>query len=536
MNRQHVFLIVVIVGSVIAASHVGLGATLAQLRHEDPAAAAVESDPAAVFNSYRIAASRLTSWQFQEGRRLVLQLNQANLPPEILGVVRDLNSLMIQEGSILEAADEWLREAERLIRAGKLEAARPVLAQLGVYARRGDLLFDDIVAGIENLARRSNVATLPPDAPERRAYTELRRLAARAKALLVTYKAIANNPQSAATVGRLLPYETTISLSVPEIAYPARPFTVVGTVLEKAPKPSDGRVLTLVLNSDKLAEFPLGQFRENITLPDGILSGEHLITASVSAQNRYLGASVQRTLQVIRAMPVIAARAPAYAFAPGRASLNGSVKSRFGAVTDAWVEVRIGNTIYRAQTTKSGEFAITLHLPATLNLVGPERFSLRLSPQEPWHAATEAVFQVFIINFATASVAVLLFTVGGAIYLRSRRRRKRVGAAAVPSLVGLEPDQAGTRSPVTVREQILSLYLRALSVVQAMTGLDTFPSTTLRELLLQAQPKLETDTFAQMTRLVEGVLYSARPITPALLEQSRHLFGRLEGEFAGAIR
>lgn len=539
--RLYFLLVAIALLSGFIPGRTGLGSTSVPIRHEDPATAAIESDPAAVFIMYRMAASRLTSWQFQEGRRLVIRLNQANLPPEVLGLVRDLNSQVIKEGSILEAADGWLREAGALIRAGRIEAARPLLAQLGEYARRGDLLFDDVVAGIEDLARRSNVTGLPTDAPERRAYTELRRLAARAKALLVTYKAIASNPQSAAAVGRLLPYETTINLSVPPIVYPARPFVVAGTVREKAPASSKGRVLTLLLDGNKLAEFSLGQFRKTITLPEGILTGEHLITSFVPSQDRYLAATVRRNFRVIHAMPVLSMHAPASAFAPGLLTINGAVKSRFGVVTDALVEVQIGSAIERARTSKTGAFAVTLHVPAALSLVGPERLSVRLSPQEPWHAATETQLPVFIINLVTAGLAGLLLTVTGALFLRNRWTRKRrrellpfPGSAAVPTPAGLGLTEAGP--PATVREQILALYLRALRVVQAVTGLYIFPSTTLRELLGQAQPKLKTDTFAQITRLAEAVLYSPRPITQALLEQSRHLLGQLEGESTGAIR
>jgi hypothetical protein len=172
--------------------------------HEDPAFATADSDPTAIFEWYRTALSPFTVGQFNEGRRLLKALAGTTLPADIQSLVKDLNGILLEEATTLEEAEGLLRRASDLIAAGRPEAARPLLAQLNRLARLGSILFDEGVQGLSDLARRTNLEALPYSAPQRRAYDDLQRLAARVKALLVTFRALAQNPKSIVAVARLL--------------------------------------------------------------------------------------------------------------------------------------------------------------------------------------------------------------------------------------------------------------------------------------------------------------------------------------------
>jgi hypothetical protein len=531
----------------------------APVRHTDPAAVPVEADPAAAFEWYLATLSRFANWRFQEGRRLLLHLDRANLPPEIRGLVGDLNALVIKEGSILEAADAWLRKASDLIAAGRVEEARPLLEQLTAYARRAEAIFGDVGEGFRDLATRSNVEALPADAPQRRAYEQLQRVAARAGALLLAYGAVAKDHRSVAAVAGLLPYETTVSLAMPSTVYPGRPFEVSGRVNERAPVPSSGRLITLRLDDWVLAELPLGPFRRELVLPEGTLPGTRRLTVSVPTQGRYLGATAHRSLLVTRATPVLRLQPVGSVVVPGRLAVSGLAKSDFGPVAGATVQLRIGRITGTAQTSAGGEFHAVLDLSAAPGLVGPQTLAVRLVSREPWNGPVEAGLDVFVINLVSAGLAaVVLLPVGGAIYVSTRRRggpvrgealaarevparqevpaRRPVPAPAAPEQVSvsapLEPAVAA--APATPRDELLALYRESLRLVEAATGSRMEPSATLREFARRVRPRLISEAFAEMTGLAEVAFYSPRIIVVDLVERARRLKVQLERETAGA--
>lgn len=509
------------------------------IHHENPAIVAADPDPTAIFQWYQVAVSQFTSWRFREGRRLIGQLRQANLPPEIGSMVVDLNDLLTEEGSILETADGLFRNASALIAAGKVETAKQLLAQLRGHIRNGTLLLDDAVQSFEALARRVNVEALPPDAPQRQAYIELRRIAVRIKALLLTSEVIAKNPQTTVTFAKLLPYQTKLDLSVPPIAYPGRAFTVSGTVTEQAPTLSIGRVLVLGFDDQVLAELPLGRFHQDVILPQGTLPALHRITATVPAQGRYLGASVQKDIRVSQAVPVLWVRWPKFAVAPGRIALRGTAYSAFGPLRRAVIQAEVERTVRETQLSETEDFQLTLDLPATLNLVGPKTVSVRLLPSEPWHASVELQANLLIINLINAGLVALLLPAAGLLYAGTRRRtsadRPWITPAEEPISVPAIQKPLSQYIVTTYREQLLVVYRDALQSVQAAAAVRMYPSSTLREFAGQVQPKLRSNTFTQMTGLAEVTLYSSHEITHPLVEQMQHLWTQLQTELASAL-
>jgi hypothetical protein len=511
------------------------------VRHQNPATIAVQTDPAAVFERYRLAVSRFAAWRFKDGRVLLARLEQGHFPPEIRSLVSELSGLMIAEGDILEAADRLLREASALIEAGRADEARPLLAQLSRYARRGEILFDDAAQGFRDLGRRLNVEALPPDAPERQSFEQLKSIAARAGAMLLAYGAVARDPASVAAVARLIPYKTGLDLKVPAMVYPGRAFTISGRVIEQAPAPSTGRLLSLQLDDVTLAQVPPGLFRVEIVVPEGTLPGAHILTASIPTQGRHLGATAQRRIQVARAVPALRVDAPRSVLAPGQFVLSGTAASEFGPVPRAVVRVRVGRVVRETQTSERGEFRFGFEVPGALSLVGPQRLTVHLLPREPWHAPVDLALDLFVFNLVNAGLSAgLLLPAAGIAYARIRRRQ----AVAEPAEAAVadtdrsafpireEPADAGL--PLTPKARLLSVYQETARLVRDATGLPIRLSATLREFARQVQPDLRGETFARMTGLAELALYSMGPITEDHLEEMRRLRAHLEGELAGA--
>jgi hypothetical protein len=528
-------LVVSVIVLATAFSRVPAGPSL----HDDPATVPVDSDPTAIFELYLIAASRLTSWQFVEGRRLVVELNRAGLPPELQSIVEDVNTMLVKEGSILEAADAWLREASALIESGNVGEASPLLRQLEQYAARGGVLLDQITEGIRLLGQRANVEALPADAPTRRAYEEVQRLAARARALLSAYRALSRDPRSLAAAGRLLPYATRIDLSVPARVYPGKAFSVTGKVREEAPDPSRGRVLTLLLDKQKIAELPAGAFRYEIRLPEAMLSGRHMIVGTVPAQGRYLRGRTEQPIVVVQARPHLSVANPGSVVAPGQFVVSGKAVSEFGPVAGALVTAQVGPVVAQTRTTARGEFRLALSLTGRLGLVGQETLSIQLLPRESWVAAERVDASLFVVNLFSVGFLALGISSVGAVLVRSRRRRthRQVPHAVAPS----EEDMRALKDPVRVlsptgpRERILAAYLAALAQVEGATGERMAPSTTVREFARQVSARLKGPAFSQMTEMAELTLYSPHPVSDDSVEQVFRLKSLLEKEIAGAV-
>jgi len=538
------------------------------LRHEDPRIAAEETDPAVLFAWYLTSLSHFQGRRFAEGRRVVVRLGAAHLPADVQVLAREVDALLIKEGSILEAADLWLREGAGLLATGRIEAADPLLAQIDQYARRGMILADDLLEGIEALGRQSRVAALPKGAPERQAYDDLLSALPQIKVLLEQYRTGAADARALAlalaagligtgpltgppglaglaaglpeSLAEQLAYATRITLTAVSPAYPGRAVTVRGTAAEEGP--ASLRPIILRLDDAPLATFPLGPFRGDVPLPPGTTPGMHTLSATVPAAGPYLAAAAQAPLRVVQALPAVRLQLPAQALAPGRLRVSGRASSRFGPLAAATVEVRVGPVSAAGRASDRGEFALTLRLPAALDLVGAQNVTVRVVPEQPWNAPGEArasVFVINLINVAIAGAVALLAPMAALAYRSSRRRRMArrepeplpATAWSLPPLRLPEP-VVEVPSPATPRDELIATYREAAAAVQRLTGMELAPAMTLREYARLVRPLLRSDAFGQLTTLVEAALYSPRPVTLDQPPQARDFTARVEREVA----
>ncbi|MDQ7850071.1 MAG: hypothetical protein RB148_07335 [Armatimonadota bacterium] len=554
-------------------------------RHENPTTAAEEAEAPAVFEWYLASLTRFRARRFAEGRRIVVRLRDAHLPPEIASLVGDINILLIKEGSILEASEEWLRAAAGLIASARLGVAGPLLAQVERYTRRGAVLVDDLIGEFQDLGRRSRVEALPPEAAARKAYEAVLRLLPEPKAMLAQYqraalearrltasdvRAIAMAVRAAAVAAGLLPqpgvglppqpapgllppelaevitYPTHIRLDAFSPAYPGRRFSVRITVTEEAPVPSRRSVL-LLLDDRPLAAFSLGSTTHQLLLPPRTAPGVHRLSATVPRQGPYLAAAAQSSLRVIQAASNVRLVLPRVTLAPGRLHVSGRATSRFGPLANALVEVRTGPAAGVARTSPAGEFTLTLRLPAALDFVGPEAVTARTFPEEPWNAAGDGRASIFVVNLINATLAGLMalaLPLAGLTYRRTQRTAQEpLPAPVIPvKLPGLLrapapiSDTVVQRQPRTAREEIIAAYLEALAAVRRQTGVEPLPAMTVREYAARVRPRLPTEAFARLTGMVEVAFYSARVLEPETPALARDLSGQVRREVGRALR
>lgn len=505
----------------------------ARLRHEDPTSAAMGPDPTEVFVWYLDAARLLSARRFREGRLSVQRLRLATLPPEVASLAGDLGRLLVKEGSILEAADGWFRDVARLVASGRAGEAARLLDQLSGYLRRGEVLFDDAADVFADLAGRTRVRELPPDSPQRQAYEELLKVAARVRAMLTASRAASADTSSAAAVAGLLPYRTHLEIDEPGPAYPGRPLTIRGRAAEQAPVAS-GREVRLWLDGVPIGQFPLGPFSAMLDLSPTIAVGPHALVARVEPRGRYLGAEVLRTVTVARLAPAVRVETPSYGIAPGRILVRGAASSALGDVAGGTVAARLGPARRETRTDPAGRFSLGLAVPPNLNLVGPETVAVDLRPREPWHAPAGAASRVFIVNLVNLVLAAFLLPVLGAVYVLWRAAGER------PHEVTLAPEMLTVPSPSRAEPPRLRIppaaatvarcYVEAQGLVARAGGIAIEPDMTMREFLTRARAAVRSAAFEELTRLAERAVYSAHAPEEDDRRRARELLERIREE------
>jgi len=506
-----------------------------RVRHEDPAAAAVDPDPTELFVWYLDSARLLSTWRFREGRLRVQRLKLATLPPEMESLVGDLGRLLLKEGSILEAADGWFRDAARLMAAGRSAEAGRLLAQMSAYLRRGDVLFSDIADAVEDLARRTRIRELPPDSPQRQAYEELLRVAARVRALLTASRTAAIDTASAAAFAGLLPIETRLEIDDPGPAYPGRRLTIRGRAAEQAPIPS-GRAVRLWLDGVLIGQFPLGPFSASLDLSPAMLPGAHALVARVEAQGRYLGAEARRMVTVTRLAPAVRLETPRYGLAPGLLTLRGEATSQLGRVGGGTIAARLGPALREGSTDREGRFSLGLAVPPDLNLVGLETVTVDVRPREPWHAPAGTLGRVFIINLVSLALASFLLPALGAVYvLRRSMGAGRVEETRPPDVVTVlapsraEPPRLTVSGPART---VVQFYVEAQYLIARASGIAIEPEMTMREFLRHSRAVVPSAAFEELTHLAERAVYSAHRPGEAAHRRAAELLERVREDAA----
>ncbi|MDR7492463.1 MAG: DUF4129 domain-containing protein, partial [Armatimonadota bacterium] len=384
-----------------------------------------------------------------------------------------------------------------------------------------------------DLAGRTRVRDLPPDSPQRQAYEELLKVAARVRAMLAASRAASADTSSAAAVAGLLPFTTRLEIDEPGPAYPGRPLTIRGRAVEQAPVPS-GREVRLWLDGVPIGQFPLGPFSATLDLSPTTAVGPHALVARVEPRGRYLGAEAVRAVVVTRLTPAVRLETPAYGIAPGRLRVRGAASSALGDAAGGTVAARLGPARHETRADRAGRFSLDLAVPPNLDLVGPETVDVAVRPREPWHAPSGAASRVFIVNLVSLVLAAFLLPVLGAVYVLWRAAGER------PHEVTLAPEMLTVPSPSRAEPPGLRIppaagtvarcYVEAQGLVARAGEIAIEPDMTMREFLTRARAVLRSAAFEELTRLAERAVYSSHPPEEEDGRRARELLERIREE------
>jgi hypothetical protein len=176
-----------------------------------------------------------------------------------------------------------------------------------------------------------------------------------------------------------------------------------------------------------------------------------------------------------------------------------------------------------------------------LSLLGTQGITVQVQPQEPWNAPLTSTKNIFLINYVTL-VLLLIVLVVLAVYLPRRFKkwfavqpRKRANLPGLvlptPSLVyqNIPPIPLKAQASHDKLEQTANFvfywYDIALKLVQNITKMILKPHQTLREYGKEANPALGPvgKYFMELTYLIEKRLYGKRQQDISDVQKSREL-------------
>jgi hypothetical protein len=324
-------------------------------------------------------------------------------------------------------------------------------------------------------------------------------------------------------------YDTELSVSVPNVAYPALPLKVSGTVTSEDFTPLNGRTIKIFFDDELLDEQTSdtsGAFSLQTNLNRQTETGSHNVTVTVDAQGVYAGASQRKTLTVTRIASMLEVKAPSFVLLPSKIEVTGTVAGATGPLTNAKITLTFASTTTVTQTSTDGSFTATIDVPLNTLFGGSQTLNVRADPTQPWQAATQTNLNIFVLNSVSVALALVsAISVAAVMYLRFAQSKARSKPAVkqesgqISESTAYSSGNPAVEAPSKpkfqfegVKGKVLEAYSKVAQAIEVKTGKLLKPQMTLREFLHQTEPNLgeAVKPFVELTGLAEKTLYSAR--------------------------
>lgn len=304
----------------------------------------------------------------------------------------------------------------------------------------------------------------------------------------------------------LLYVKPTINVQTERKVLPGKSFSLKGYVEADAPIPYQS-VKVSWAGACSEAALKDGVFEAMLYTPDNIRDGEYTLKVETPAWQVFAPAEASVKIMVQRLPVNVTLQAPFLVFAGLTSTLNGRIiygGERFNATVKAF----FAGQAYA--TNSSGEFKVDLNPPLTV-LTGHQDYELRVTPSLPWYSSLTLKGSLLTINPLTFSLPAGLLSALTLKLLKERPRRLSVTRREEGFKEGEAPTPEEASYSITPELRwLIDLYWQAVAMVSGVTGIKMAPSTTLREYLKAAEPKLGNlyASFEVLTITVEKALYS----------------------------
>jgi hypothetical protein len=306
-------------------------------------------------------------------------------------------------------------------------------------------------------------------------------------------------------------YPTRLEITVPGIAYPGIPFNIEGEVISG--ENDIERTVAIDLDGVLIAETTAsGRFSMEISLPDDVSPGQHYLTATVPARERYIGVFEQRGITVSLIPLKIDMQTPNLIILPRSIQFSGYVGYEDGPISGAGINLVLNDVSTIATTAADGSFTAMLSVPLDLSFIGQRELTINVEPLEPWLGSLSVKRQAIVINPVFIGLTLVAAI---ALIIVALRRRRTVPEKSVPqeevirALVFVSPRVSAVRF-TGIKGRIISAYRAILVIIERITGVRMTPEKTLREFLAAVTKLLPgiTPQLTELTVMTETALYS----------------------------
>jgi enamine deaminase RidA (YjgF/YER057c/UK114 family) len=311
-------------------------------------------------------------------------------------------------------------------------------------------------------------------------------------------------------------YTTHLEASAPDTVQPGLPILVSGQI---SSTPSTfNRTAEVLLDNVQLAEeIVQEQFNIQVTLPQQVSMGKHILTVAIAPQERYSSASKRLTINISTLPIYVDIKVSPLVAIPGSFQIAGKVRHNLDPIQNATVSLNFRDSSIKVKTATDGSFTTAMDAPFNLFLAGPQELIMKIEPTEPWYTSLQVRKQIFIINpvnmglilITLLSLWLLIFAKIKARSVKPREEQlayqtKPRGLPTIDSFPKSKYKFAG------IKGRIFSAYLDGLKAVEGVTHILMSPHTTLKEFLDAAIPLVPVINrpFTELTKVAEIALYS----------------------------
>jgi len=345
-------------------------------------------------------------------------------------------------------------------------------------------------------------------------------------------------------------YRTLLDVALPAVAYPGLSLSIHGNVTSQEGLPLAGRQVKVVFDGKVISHVSTdeaGRFAVKPVIASNTTLGNHTLTVRVDSSGLYAGVSVSRVLSIQRMATKLEVSMPSLVVAPSSMYINGSVASASGPLAGANVRVVFANDSVVVKSAIDGSFNVTVDVPFSSVFAGNQELKVIVVPTQPWQAVAQKTEGIFVLNiFGIVVALVCSFAVVFVVYSRfgSKVKKGQVPSQAeqtfLPSKDVAAVQVVGEVSLPAVKFEglkgrVLMAYVKALNLVQAVTGESLMPDMTLHEYLVVAGAKCGDvfKVFSDLTVLAERSLYSSHAITEAEAVAAEQLVEDIGGKLNG---
>ncbi len=346
--------------------------------------------------------------------------------------------------------------------------------------------------------------------------------------------------QSLSVIINTLFYTTTLEASAPDSSRPGLSVVIEGQIY--SPDSTQERTALILLDDRLIYEQEVnGFFNINLTIPDDIADGNHAISIIVSPEGRSSSARKDLPISISRLPIMLYIQIPSIVLLPNSIELSGRVSSLGEPVANAHIDIIFSKEQISTATDDQGYFSAIVNTSLDLSLMGPQQIAFYVTPVEPYYASLELEEWLFAINTANIGFIAFIFISLGIITFTRLKSKPAVKLSALvySEVESSEPEAdelplRPKRSLSTARNEIYTIYLKCLKVIEQTTKTAMSPNATLREFSDNVKLLLErvSSPFERLTRITEMALYAASEPGKGLAAEASELANTLEKEIS----